>query len=110
MRALLQIRGAQQAATPTNESSSVGPRPTLGDCLRLLMPVAHDWQVIGALLGLEHNSLKTIRYNNVEAKDCLQDMLHQWLVRVAPPPTWEALAEAVEHTDQTIACKIRRIS
>ena len=73
------------------------------------VPIAHAWQLIGALLGLEHNSLKTIKYNNMDAKDCLQDMLHQWLVRVTPPPTWEALAEAVEHADETIARKIKKL-
>ena len=42
------------------------------------------------------------------ANSCLRLMLHKWLKRAIPPPTWEELAEAVESTDQTIVRKIRR--
>ncbi len=106
LQTLLQAQGA---ASSTNKLDSATLKPSLRECLRILIPVAYDWKLIGTLLGLEYNSLETIKYDNHHnAKDCLQAMLHMWLVR-EEPATWEALAEAVQHSDQTIARKIRRI-
>ena len=111
LQTLLQLQGTQHVPTVSNKSRKVELKPTLGDCLKILLPIAHDWKTIGTLLGVEHHSLETIKRDNIGiSKDCLRDMLHQWLDRVSPPLTWEELAEAVEHTDQTIARKIRKIS
>ena len=75
----------------------------------MLIPIAHDWQNIGVLLGIDHNSLKNIEYDyDNTPRDCLREMLAEWLKRVIPHPTWESLAEAIELTDQTIAQKIRK--
>ena len=105
---LLQLQGNLHVS---NKSRKIDLKPTLGDCLRILLPIAHDWKTIGTLLEVEHHSLETIKRDNMGiSKDCLRVLLHQWLDRVSPPPTWEELAEAVEHTDQTIAHKIRKIS
>jgi hypothetical protein len=110
LQTLLQLQGSNQAPALIDNSSKTDSKPTLNESYKILVPIAHDWQSIGVMLDLEHNSLKTIKYNNIDAKSCLQDMLHQWLVRVSPPPTWEKLAEAVEHADETVARKIRKLS
>ena len=108
LQTLLQLQGTHHVL---NKSRKIDLKPTLGDCLRILLPIAHDWKTIGTLLEVEHHSLETIKRDNIGiSKDCLRVLLHQWLDRVFPPPTWEELAEAVEHTDQTIAHKIRKIS
>ena len=111
LQTLLQLQGTHHIPTVSNKLRKVECKPTLGDCLRILLPIAHDWKTIGTLLGVEHHSLEIIKSDNQStSKDYLRVMLHQWLDRVSPPPTWEELAEAVEHTDQTIAHKIRKIS
>ena len=111
LQTLLKLLGTQHVPTLLNKSR-MELKPTLGDCLRILLPIAHDWKTIGTLLGVEHHTLDIIKRDNIGiSKDCLRDMLHQWLDRVSPPPTWEELAEAVEDTEyQTIAHKIRKIS
>ena len=40
------------------KQSTKSEKPTLKDSLRILIPIAHDWQNIGVLLGIEHNALK----------------------------------------------------
>ena len=90
--------------------STKSKKLTLKDSFQMLIPIAYDWQNIGALLGIDHNSLKNIKYDcDNSARDCLREMLAEWLKRVIPPPTWESLAEAIKFTDQTIAQKIRKI-
>ena len=57
-----------QSQTTTTTTSSYGSKktiklsevPTLSDALRVLRPLAYDWQNIGILLNLENNSLKAI--------------------------------------------------
>ena len=108
LQTLLQLQGTHHVL---NKSRKIDLKPTLGDCLRILLPIAHDWKTIGTLLEVEHHSLETIKCDNIGISiDYLRVLLHQWLDRVFPPPTWEELAEAVEHTDQTIAHKIRKNS
>ena len=108
LQSLLQPQGTHHVS---KKSRKIDLKPTLGDCLRILLPIAYDWKTIGTLLGVEHHSLETIKRDNMGiSNDCLRDMLHQWLDRMSPPPTWEELAEAVKHTDPTIARKIRKIS
>jgi ankyrin repeat protein len=107
---LLQLQGSNQAPALVDNLRKTESKPVLSVCLKVLIPIAHDWKVIGTLLEVEHNSLEAIKRDNMGiCKDCLRDMLHQWLVRVSPPPTWEELAEAVEHTDETVARKIRKL-
>ena len=71
--------------------------------------MAYSWQNIGVFLHMDNHMLKTIKYDNHTASDCLREMLHKWLARVIPPPMWEELAEAVEQAEHhDIARKIRK--
>ena len=86
-------------------------RPTLHNAHVAIRDIAYDWKDIGRHLKLTNHSLKEIYHDSDgTANNCLRLMLHKWLKRAIPPPTWEELAEAVENTDQTIARKIRRTS
>ena len=42
------------------------------------------------------------------SKDCLRVMLEEWLKSTAPPPSWQALADAVKSIDSDTADKIQR--
>ena len=108
---LVERSGTLQSRHPELQQET---KPTLQDAFRVLRPLAYDWQNIGVLLGLESHVLKEIKYTNPgSAKDCLREMLDQWLKRTEPPPSSWQLAEAVkdagddEHQD--IACKIRKL-
>lgn len=48
-----------------------------------------------------------IKANEASVRDCLEEMISEWLKRVDPPPTWAALADAVETLDEVKAREIR---
>lgn len=86
-----------------------GVELSLAEACAILRSILYTWDKLGANLNVDINSLKEIRHDfNGIAKHCLSEMLHKWLVRAFPPPSWEELAEAVENIDQTTARKIRR--
>ncbi len=107
---LLHNTSSYSISSPKSEKRmNEGTILSLAESLKLLLPIARDWKTIGALLNMNSDLLDNIDYDNRSAKECLQQMLAQWLKRVVPPPTWEELAEAVEYSDNiTIAHKIRR--
>ena len=96
--------------SPAAKSIQPDAIPTLQAAFKLLAPMASDWHNIGVMLNLENHSLKEIECNYRMVRDCLREMLSQWLNRAIPPPTWEELAEALEDADhQGTARKIRRV-
>jgi len=112
LKTLLQLQGqaadAECSSPPSAMCVELREKPTLREAYRILCPLAFNWQNIGILLGIDNNTLKKIKYDcGSVADDCLREMLDKWLVRADPTPTWGELAEAVEGTDQTVACKIR---
>ena len=103
-------------AGPSYGESSSAPhavtddKPELKDLLReLLGKVANDWEDIGILLEIKDGQLKYIKSDNAgDSIACLREMLKVWLSRVAPPPSWSAMADALDtlgHED--IATHIR---
>ena len=66
-----------------------------------------DWKTIGTLLEIKKSILDKIRADEDGVRDCLQEMLSEWLKQVDPPPTWAALADAVETVDELKAQEIR---
>jgi hypothetical protein len=72
----------------------------------LTLPVASNWKVVGALLGIPNESLRKIAYDEAGIENQLLAMLNELSCR-RPPPTWEALAEAVENFNPDVAEKIR---
>ena len=86
---------------------SIGERPKLKDTLKELLPLASKWKIIGTLLGIENHVLSRIRADEDGVCDRLQEMLSEWLKQIDPPPTWAALADAVETVDELKAQEIR---
>ena len=76
----------------------VSAKPELKDLLKeLYNKVSHSWKAIGIMLGLDPGVLDTIKAteNNV-SQNCLREMLTVWTKQVDPPPSWSAMAEAIE--------------
>ena len=80
--------------------------PTLGETLRILFPIAHEWANIGSLLDMSPDELSNIKHDNDGAQNCLREMIILWLKRVTIRPTWQSLADAVSLIDPKIALKI----
>ena len=87
--------------------TDVPAKPELKDLLKeLYTKVADKWEDIGILLGIKDGQLKAI--NAKDSTSCLREMLRIWLSRVDPPPSWSAIAEAVEFLgDENLATYLR---
>ena len=72
--------------------------PELKDLLRELRgKVANEWEDLGILLGINDGQLKQINLDKAgDSKACLREMLRVWLSLVAPPPSWSAMADALD--------------
>ena len=66
------------------------------------------WKTIGTLLGVSKPVLDKIRSDEEGANDRLHEMLSEWLKQTDPPPTWTALADAMEMIDSSKAQEIRK--
>ena len=80
---------------------SVGAKPSLSDLLRHVVPtVAAKWKMVGYALGVEHEVLSTIEYDERKAERCAMELLAQWLYRASgtgdQPRTWHSVVGAVE--------------
>jgi hypothetical protein len=97
--------GSPQVSPAISESA----RPKLKDLQKeLYSRVANEWEDIGIQLELEEGQLRQIKYNAGECKACLREMLRAWLSRVAPPPSWSAMADALDTLGhQDIASHLR---
>lgn len=59
--------------------------------------VADKWKVVGILLEISNGTLSGIAEKcRQDPHFCLVEMLGIWLERVYPPPTWNAIIEAIE--------------
>ena len=54
------------------------------------------WFHIGIQLDMKTSDLKVIKKDYDEADLCFTEMLTDWLKRMNPPPTWEALVDALK--------------
>jgi hypothetical protein len=84
-------------------------KPELKDLLKELYTKASEWFNIGVLLGINTGILDAIKTaENHTPQNCLREMLRIWLNGVSPPPSWAAIADAVEVlTDQRLAEQLR---
>ena len=58
--------------------------------------VADEWEDVGIQLDIDDGKLKQINADKGgDSKACLREMLRVWLSRVAPPPSWSAMADAL---------------
>lgn len=84
-----------------------GGKLKLKDVMKELLPLAARWKIIGTLLGIEDHVISRIKADEDGVCDRMQEMLSVWLKQIDPPPTWTALAEAVEVIDELKAEEIR---
>ena len=91
------------------ELGSKSATPEIKVLLRVLRRVAGEWEDIGIELDIEEGLLRQIKADNAgECKACLREMLRAWLSCVAPPPTWSAMADALDTLGhQDIATQLR---
>ena len=60
-----------------------------------VLSAAAKWYDIGLELGMSVDYLDTVKKENDDQKDCLREMLRQWLSGVDPEPSWESLVAAL---------------
>ena len=75
----------------------------------LLNKVACKWENIGILLKIEPYSLESVKTaeNNIP-QNCLREMLKTWLKKIDPPPSWSAIADALQCLgDEELALYLR---
>lgn len=98
IKRILRALSPGDSSDPTLLPYELDVSPELRDAYRVLFPLAYKWEDIGALLKFGSHSLKEIKYNcDGVAITCLREMLHKWLKRAFPAPTWGELKEVVEH-------------
>ena len=70
---------------------------TVKNTRSMLYTVRANWKNIGIELEVDMGTLNAIEERCRSDPDkCLPEMLDHWLKQVNPPPSWEALAEALE--------------
>ncbi len=62
----------------------------LVDVFTELIDVCYDWENIGLGLRLSPGTLQAIKGWFIHPKNCLRDMLGEWLNR-SPDPSWQSL-------------------
>ena len=85
-------------------------KPKLKDLLEeLYTKAASKWEDIGISLEIEDGKLERIKIDNAnDSRSCLREMLRAWLSRVDPPPSWSAIAGALECLgDENLADHLR---
>ena len=62
-----------------------------------LYPARSKWLDLGLALSIDHDTLQSIeREKSSDASACQRVMLHHWLQRAKPAPTWKAIIEALK--------------
>ena len=84
----------------------IDAKPELKDVFKKLLPLAHEWKSIGILVRVKHNILENIKREEHGVRDCLSNMLSEWLKMVEPSPTWEEIVDAVKQVDASAAKEI----
>ena len=86
------------------------PPPTINDfttLLNILVPIQNKWKDLGSKLSINPVKLDKIEHNHRQiAKQCLREMLREYLQRRYPPPKWEKLANQVNDYNHSVAIAI----
>ena len=97
---------AQKRSELATVAAEGGSRPQLAKALKLLVPVAKEWQNIGTILELKDEDLESIVTHGDSHSNHLREMLKLWLSKKDSVPSWKALAEAVEPFSDQVAAKV----
>ena len=79
-------------------------RPSHGEVLSALLPIANEWKTIGTLLGLPPGKLDSIQKESHTEHGRLCGMITEWLKN--PGADWEELLVAVKKIDPWRASEI----
>ena len=75
---------------------------------RYLHPLRSKWKTLGTFLCVDRSSLEAVQADNYSNDERFLELVALWLRQTTPPPTWQALADAVQYCDQSKAEQIRR--
>ena len=76
--------------------------------LPYLYPLKSKWKTLGIFLCVQYNCLDEVEADKHTCDERVMELVALWLRQITPPPTWQALADAVEHLDPRKAEGIRR--
>lgn len=71
--------------------------------------VPNSWKILGVMLKLPLGPLNSIaaKYQQ-DPQKCMMAMFELWLKRLDPPPTWDAVIEAVQFLgEEKLALELR---
>ena len=98
--------------TPTDSASPNQPPLTnqnMADICKCLYPLRAKWKTIGTFLCVEYNTLEAIKADNKDSAEMLTGLIAEWLNQLRPPPTGQALADAVQYISPDKAQEIRKL-
>ena len=79
-----------------------------GIVCRYVHPLRSKWMVLGTFLCVDHSSLEAVKVDSDNCDESIVKLIELWLRQISPPPTWQALVDAVQSLDQSKAEEIRR--
>ena len=104
-----QHTSSQCSAISNAPPSKALPRQTFSLVFETLFPICSEWHNFGLALGLSESTLKIIKHNDSDCKDCLRETL---AVRVSDKPlTWRDVIRALRSVivnNNELAEKIER--
>ena len=80
----------------------------MGKICKCLYPLRAKWKTIGTFLCVDHNTLDAIKAESEDTGEMLTGLIAEWLKQLDPPPTGEALVEAVQDIDPEKAKEVRQ--
>ena len=104
-----------QLSFPTIKGSKYSHLPNLyvsktqGKVLHCLSSLAAKWKDIGIELGINPDSIDEIDEDQKSSRSKLTELIKLWLRQATPPPTWQALSDAVEQISANKAQEIRQL-
>jgi len=69
-----------------------------GDLITVLEKIhtaSTKWCNIGLQLRVPKNTLDSLKVQFTDPRECLRELLNEWLKQIDPTPTWKALIDAL---------------
>ena len=95
--------------TPSQPPLKPLTKKDMSKICKCLYPLRAKWKTIGTFLCVEHDTLAAIKIDCEDSAEMLTELIAQWLKQIDPPPTGQALAEAVQDIDPEKAKEVRQI-
>ena len=82
----------------------------LGDALKKLLPLAHEWKSIATCLNVPESVLNSVSQEEKTVGNCLRAILAYRIHNMDRPLTWFQLADATDPFDASKANELRAIA